>query len=251
MKLIDIHSHLESSRFKKDLEEVIEKAKKVGVKFIINSGTSPERNRETLELAKKHPIVRASFGIYPVGNFSKDIQAEIDWIRRNKGDCVSIGEIGLDFQEDKPENFDKQRDLFIKMLDLAIEIKKPVVIHSRGAESEALDILEKYAKRGLKVVMHCFCGRKSSIKRGIEAGFYFSVPPVIKRWENFKGLVEIVPLNKLLTETDAPYLAPNAKERNEPSNVLVTIGEIARIKKLTEEEVAKQIWENANNVFDL
>ncbi len=250
MNLIDIHAHLEHEKFKNDLDKVISQAKNAGVKMIINSGVNKKTNREALGLAEKYDIVKASFGMYPVGNSFRDADEEIEWIEEHKNDCVAVGEIGLDFQEDREKNFGKQKILFRKMLNLAVRINKPVVIHSRGAEKEAVEILEKYKDR-LKIIMHCFCGKKSLIKKCVGLGFYFSVPPAIKRWENFQTLVELVPLEQLLTETDSPYLSPVAGERNEPANVAITIKEIARIKSLSEGEVADGIFGNAGRVFDL
>ena len=139
--------------------------------------------------------------------------------------------------------------LFRKMLGLAEKIDKPVVIHSRKAELEAIEILEELKMK--KVIMHCFCGRKSLIKRCVENGWFFSVPAVIKRWDNFRMLVEVVPLGQLLTETDAPLLSPVVGTRNEPVNVAVTIKEIARIKGLSEEKVTEQIFKNAVELFGL
>ena len=98
------------------------------------------------------------------------------------------------------------------------------------------------------VVMHCFCGRKGLIKRGVENGWFFSVPPAVVRWESFKMLVEMVPVEQLLTETDSPYLSPVAGERNEPANVGVTVKEIARIKGISVKEVGERIWENAGKL---
>jgi len=122
---------------------------------------------------------------------------------------------------------------------------------SRESEDKACSAKSCKSSKTSAVIMHCFNGKKSLIKRGIENGWYFSVPPVITRLDHFKMLVELVPLEQLLTETDAPYLSPVAGERNEPANVAVTIKEIARIKKLSEDKVAEQIFNNAKNLFGL
>jgi len=245
MKLVDVHCHLESSRFKEDLDEVIERFNEAGGKFVINSGTDPERNRATLKLSEKYDVVKCSFGMYPVGDYN-DVDGELAWIEEHADACVAIGEIGLDFDKGNSDA-EKQEKLFRKMLGLAKKLDKTVVIHSRAAELEAIEILEEM--RMGKVVMHCFCGEKSLIKRCVDNGWSFSVPPVIKRWDNFKMLVEVVPLEQLLTETDAPFLGAVAKERNEPANVVVTIREIARVKGLKEDEVADKIFENAKVLF--
>jgi len=249
MKLVDVHAHLESSQFDGDLDSVIDNFKKSGGEFIINSGTDPERNKKTLALSKKYDCVKCSFGMYPVGDY-RDIEGSIKWIKKNKDVCVAIGEIGLDYDnEERRSNAENQKKLFRKMLELAKKLDKTVIIHSRQAELEAIEILEE--ERVKNVVMHCFCGKRGLIKRCVENGWSFSVPPVIKRWNNFEMLVKIVPLGQLLTETDAPYLGPNSKERNEPKNVSVTIQEIARIKGVSEEGVAEQIFINAKKLFRL
>jgi TatD DNase family protein len=246
MKLIDVHAHLESERFHEDLDAVIKRAKDAGVKIIINSGTDSERNKECLELSKKYPLIKCAFGWYPVGNSPKDIDAEIKWIEENKEYCLCIGEIGLDFKEENNQAV-QQKEMFRKMLAFAKKINKPVVIHSRKAELETIEIIEDEKMKN--VIMHCFSGSKSLIKRAMANGWYFSVPAVITRLQHFQTLVSIVPIEQLLTETDAPYLSPVAGERSEPKDVATTIKEIAKIKGLTEEEVAKQIWENCERLF--
>ena len=143
-----------------------------------------------------------------------------------------------------------QIEVFEAAIKLAEEIKKPLVLHTRGGELEVIEILEKH-KPKVPIILHCFGGRKSLIKRAAENGYYFSVPAVIARLQHFQTLVETVDLKQLLTETDAPYLAPVAGERSEPKDVVVTIKEIARIKNLSDEEVAKKIWENYKEVFNL
>jgi TatD DNase family protein len=267
MKLIDIHAHLETKRFEKDLDEVIKRAEKKGVEIIINSGVNPTTNRKSLEFSKQYGIVRASFGLYPIDALAKeiengesnsflrslkefDIDEELNWIEKHKEDCVAIGEVGLDYNwPDFAEHKDKQKEVFEKLIVLAKKIDKVIVVHSRKAELDAVEILEKHEAK--KVVMHCFNGKKSLIKRCIENGWFFSVPPVITRLDHFKMLVELVPLEQLLTETDSPYLSPVAGERNEPANVSVTIEEIAKIKGISKEKVAEQIFNNAKCLFDI
>jgi TatD DNase family protein len=263
MNLIDIHAHLDTSQFKKDLAEVIARAREAGVKLIINSGVNQETNRVSLELAKKYDIIKLSFGIYPIDALARetgetgefkgsgfDVYKEIAWMEENKGECIAIGEIGLDFNhKDSSQHESEQRELFIKQIELAKRIDKPIIVHSRKAEAEVIEILKEHHVN--KVVLHCFCGGKKLIKEGIKLGFYFSVPPAIKRWENFKELVKLVPMTQLLTETDSPYLGQEAKMRNEPANVRVTIGEIAKIKNLNEEKVSEIIFNNAKILFDI
>jgi len=242
MRLVDVHAHLEHSRFEGDLDEVVGRFVEGGGVLIVESGVNPESNRKALELAGKYDVVKCSFGMYPIGDYD-DVDGELAWIEEHAGDCVAIGEIGLDFYNGR-DDAGKQEELFRKMLGLAKKLGKPVVVHSRAAEKEVIEILEE-----LDVVMHCFCGRKSLIKRGIDNGWFFSVPPVIMRWDNFKVLVSLVPIKQLLTETDAPYLAPVASDRNEPVNVLVTLKEIARIKGVSVEEVSSRVFGNFSLLF--
>ena len=269
MKLVDIHAHLEGPRFK-DLDKVILDARDAGVKTIIQSGVNPSTNRECLKIAKKYPeTIECSFGIYPIDALIKEVESgessdfqreieefnvgeELSWIEENKDLCVAIGEVGLDynwkdFQTDEMK--EKQKVVFRKVLNLAKKIDKPVIIHSRKAEEDAIEILEEIQSQ--KVVMHCFSGKKGLIKRGIANGYFFSVPPIITRLHHFENLVKLVPISQLLTETDSPYLAPVGGEINEPKNVSVTIKKIAEIKELSEDKVAKIVWENAVRVFGL
>ncbi len=264
MKLIDVHAHLDDSRFEKDLKEVVMNATNKEVKNIIVSGVNPETNRKILEICKEFKIVRASFGLYPIDALGErikrnldedtrpikpfDVDEELEWIKKHREDCVAIGEVGLDFKI-APDYKKEQIEIFEKILTFAKKLDKPVIIHSRNAELEAIEILEKFNIK--KVVMHCFSGKKSLIKRCVENGWFLSVPPVITRLDHFKTLVEIVPLENLLTETDSPYLSPVVGQRNEPANVAITIKEIAKIKDLGEEEVAEIIWKNAENLFKL
>ncbi|MCK4650378.1 TatD family hydrolase [Candidatus Pacearchaeota archaeon] len=269
MKLVDVHCHLDHARFEKDLDEVIERFEEEGGRYIVSSGVNPSTNRKNLEFAKKYDVVRASFGIYPTDalacelksgeaeGFLRDfehfsVDEELKWIEKHADDCVAVGEVGLDysFKDFQTEGMrEKQKEVFRKVLDLTKRIRKPVVIHSRKAELDAIEILEEMGME--KVVMHCFCGKKSLIRRCVENGWSFSVPPVIARLEHFKMLVDMVPLGQLLTETDAPYLSPVVGQRNESANVVVTIGIIAEIKGLSEDEVARNIFENAVKLFGL
>lgn len=265
MKLVDVHAHLEHPRFVEDLDFVVGKFKEKGGGMIVASGVNSETNRKILDLARRYDVVKVSFGLYPVDALAKevensneflreieefDVDEELAWIEKNKNKCVAIGEIGLDYnwkEFQSEEMREKQKEVFRKVLRLAKRLEKTVVVHSRKAEADAVEILEELEIK--KVVMHCFNGKKSLIRRGIENGWSFSVPSNVVRLEHFKMLVEIVPLGQLLTETDSPWLSPVAGERNEPANVLVTLREIGRIKGVSVEEVSERIWENAERLF--
>lgn len=266
MRYVDVHAHLDHSRFEKDLDKVISNAKDVGVEFIITSGVNPSTNKRVLEIADKYDCVKISFGMYPIDALAKEVESSsdflreveefdvdeaLDWIRQNKDKCVAIGECGLDYnwKEFQTEEIkEEQKKVFEKVIKLAEEIDKPLIVHTRKAEK---DVIEMLKNTKAKVVLHCFSGKKSLIKQGVELGFYFSVPPIITRLQHFQTLVSLVPLKQLLTETDAPWLSPVAGERNESSNVSISIKEISKIKQLDEEEVAKVIFNNAVDLFNL
>jgi TatD DNase family protein len=278
MKLVDVHAHLDHARFDKDLDKVVERFIEAGGEVLVSSGVNPKTNRKCLEFAKKYDVVRVAFGVYPTDalaaeaksgeadgfrgleefdtlsgheNLQAGIDEELEWIEEHRDDCVAVGEIGLDYnwKEFQTEEMrEKQKEIFRKCLKAAKKIDKCVVIHSRKAEADVIDILEE-EKMG-KVVMHCFNGKKALIRRCIENGWSFSVPAVITRLNHFEMLVGMVPLELLLTETDAPYLSPVVGTRNESANVLVTLKEIARIKGLDVEEVGEKIFENASRLLN-
>ena len=263
LKLVDIHCHLNQIHFEDKLDQVISNAKKVGVQAIVISGTNPLSNREVLELAKKDEILKVTLGLHPIDalglsegdtGISKpegkvNLEKEFKFIEENKDQILGIGEVGLDYHWDE-DHHEEQREVFRKVIRLAVKIKKPLIVHTWEAEEDCVNLLEEEAKGKVPVVLHCFTGRKSLITRAKELGYYFSVPPSMKRVGNFQTLVKKVDLKQLLTETDAPWQSPFKDQRNEPAFVLETIKEIAKIKKLTEEEVADQIWENYQELIN-
>jgi len=261
MLLVDVHAHLDHERFKKDLDDVIERAKQAGVKAIITSGVNSSTNRIILKIAEKYDIVKASFGLYPIDALAKELELtsgfvrdikpvdadeELEWIKKNKDKCIAIGECGLDYHWVTGKE-KEQKNVFQKIIEITEKINKPIIVHSRKAEPDAVEMLE--SSRLKKIVMHCFSAKKSLIKRAAENGWSFSVPPVITRLQHFQTLAEMVNINQLLTETDAPYLSPYPGERNEPAFVVETIKKIAEIKGMTEEDVASNIWMNYSNMF--
>jgi len=266
MKLVDVHTHLDSDRFDKDRDEIVKRAKAAGVMQIITSGVNPTTNREVLKLTKKYPdILKCSFGIYPIDGIANqldetakeddlryvekfDVDKELKWIEDHKDDCVAIGECGLDYKL-VPGTETLQKEVFQKVINLAKKLDKPIVTHSRKAELEVIEMLEKNDCK--KVYMHCFGGKKALVRRCVENGYFISVPAVITRLDHFKMVVKLTPLEQLITETDAPYLAPVAGERNESKNVIYAVKEIAKIKEMPEDKVAKQIFNNAKTLFNL
>ena len=259
--LVDVHCHLTHEAFKERLPEIITRAREKGVVAIIASGVNAPTNREVLELAKKYPdIIKCSLGLYPIDllglqpdeigltrQFEKfDLDKELNFIKQHKDEIVAIGEIGLDYHWDK-EHHEEQKNNFKDILEFAKKINKPIVIHSRNAESDCIDILEKSGIK--KVVLHMFEGRKHIIKKAINLGCSFSIPTNIMKSQHFQMLVEMAPLNKILTETDSPWISPIPGTINEPSNVAITLKKIAEIKGLDLKEAENIIYMNYKNLF--
>ncbi len=251
--LIDTHAHLDFPEFDRDRDEVVSRANKEGVGCIINVGSSLEGSKRSLELSRKYDCVYATAGIHPHEadkSGSKDEAALKELLRDDK--VVAVGEIGLDYFK----NFSKaqnQRRLFISLIKLAQESGLPLVVHSRNAEDDTLEILKEAMP--LKAVVHCFSGDGVFLKKCLDLGFFISFTCNItyKKADNLRELVRRVPLERLFLETDAPFLAPQEfrGKRNEPAYVKLLAAEIARLKGIGAEEVAGVTTENAKGFFKI
>jgi len=177
---------------------------------------------------------------------AEEVNAEIDIIRKYRGRITAIGEVGLDFSSDGIDK-EKQRVNFQKLIDLSLETKIPLIVHSRKAEKEVVEMLE--GNKAKKVVMHCFSGSMKLVKRIIENKWYLSIPASIKYNAHFQKLVEITPIENLLCETDSPFLHPDRKKNNEPALVAEAYKKIAEIKKLKLDKVEKVIEGNYRRLF--
>ncbi len=264
MILVDDHCHLMHAAYKNKLDEVIERAKKAGVKTIICSGVNVSTNREALEIGKQYaPLVRVSLGIYPVDALGLpqdvesglsvqkgpiDLDKEFEFIKAHKNDISAFGENGLDYHWIKePELQKKERENFARIIEFAEKLKKPMIVHTRKAEQDCIDMLTSSKLK--TVVLHCFEGRKSLIKRAADAGYIFSIPTSIARSQHFQVMAEMAPINQITTETDGPYLSPDGSFPNMPENVRVVIEKIAQIKKFEPEEVANNVWLNFQRIY--
>ena len=255
--LIDIHCHLDHPLFKDNTDIVVENARKAGLKVVLTAGINPETNRKTIELAEKFDIVKPALGIYTPETLQKeieegryslkpnnfDIDEEIEFIKKNK--ISAIGECGLDYS--KNENPEKQKDIFEKLISLAEKMNKPIVVHSRKAEQDCIDMLESSDIK--KVLLHCFSGKKRLVKKAADLGYYFSIPANVVRAHNFQIMVEEVDINQLFCETDSPYLSPFKERMNEPAFVVESYKKIAEIKNMELNEVINNIWANWQKVF--
>ena len=245
---IDIHCHIDIYD-DKTIEEIIKRARDAGVLIILNNGLNLEVNRTTLELSKKYLEVKAAIGIYPneAKDLSeKDIDEEIRFIEKNKDKIIGIGEVGIDLKES--DDIAGQKKVFEKFIRLSMKIDKPIIVHSRKAELECIEILEK--ENAKKVVMHCFSGSMKLVDRIIKNNWMLSIPTNVTFSEHFQKVVERTPIEQLFCETDSPFLHPEkGRHDNEPANVIMSYKKIAEIKNLSLEEVKKIIFENYTRIF--
>lgn len=253
MSFIDVHAHLDVFS-DEELKKILKNAQDNNVTIIVSAGVDHASNMKVLEISKKYPAIKACLGIYPPDALSNekgkkvevDIDKEIEFIEKNKSKIVAIGECGLDYSGEANKNL--QKNIFMKQVELAKKIGKPILVHSRKAEADVIDILE--ASKIKKVVLHCFCGKKNLIKRSAKLGYYFSIPTNIVRAQNFQEIVKEVSINQLLTETDTPYLSPFKDKQNEPAFVIESAKKIAEIKGFELKEVENNILMNYKILFE-
>lgn len=249
---IDVHCHLDKL-IEEDISaaQAIKNASKNGVKKMIVNGTDSQQNKIILELAEKHKEVLPALGIYPIDALKlseAEIDKEIEFIKENKKLISAIGEVGLDLKEEElHKTLDKQKIILKKFVNLAIKLNKPVIIHSRKAELHTIELLEELNTK--KVIMHCFSGKMSLVDRIVKNNWLLSIPANSHYAQQFQDVIKRVPILNLLCETDTPYLHPLKEWPNEPANVIYSYKKIAEIKKISLEEVEKQIENNFNQLF--
>ncbi len=256
----DCHCHLDHQSYKLDLDKVVENCRKNDV-TVISAGVNKESNRRVLEIASKYPdVVKAALGIYPFDAIGLqtderysgkiptkfDVDKELDFINENKDRIIAISEVGLD--KSVPDNqIEKQKENFMKVVELSEKIRKPLIVHSRKAELECIEMLESCKHKN--IVMHFFSGNMKLVKRVEDNGWMFSIPCVIDRLQHFQLLVGRVNINQLLTETDSPYAPPKDFDKNEPMFVMKTVKLISEIKKINEQEARKNLFMNFQKIF--
>lgn len=255
MMLIDSHAHLEMPEFKRDLEEVIHRAKNAGVKYIFTVGTEKRDWDQTLKISHRYSFLYAILGIHPHHAMKVDLETYSILRTLCKDDKVKgVGEIGLDFFRNlSPKEVQLRR--FREQIGLAKELGLPIVVHDREAHKETIEILRDEKAEACGGIIHCFSGNYEMAKACIELGFYISIPGSItfKNAEGLREIVKEIPLDWLLVETDAPFLAPEPfrGKRNEPAFVQFTAQKISEVKKIPFERVAEATSENALKVFKI
>ena len=253
--LIDSHAHLDMEDFENDLQEVLDRALKGGITKIITIGIDLSSSLKSLELANRYDFIFSSLGYHPHNSDIMDADS-LNTLSRLVSDpkIVAWGEIGLDFYR-RYSHPDRQVEVFEQQLDMAVQFNLPVIIHSRQADHEVLDILKKRMHGKHRGVIHCFSGNYDLAMELIDMGYYISIPGTV----TYKNALQVhdvasrIPLERMLIETDAPFLAPVPKrgKRNEPLFVTYTAQKIAQLRDIDFKEVAVNTSRNAELLFSL
>ncbi len=246
--LVDIHAHLAAKEFEKDLDELIERAKKAGVAFIVSNGIARE-NVQTLEIAEKYDIVKATLGLDPIeAEKLRDerIDETISLIEKNKDKIAGIGEVGLEGKYPSP-NVKRQKEVFQRMIELSEKAKLPLIIHSRMMEQQAFEMVQ--SSNAKNAVFHCFSGRLSLAKKIAEAGHFVSITTNVVRDTGNQEIAKQVDINSLVTETDSPFLSPFPGKRNEPAFVEEAVRKIAELKHMKLEDAERAILANSKSII--
>lgn len=256
--LIDTHAHLDDERFAADLPEVLDRARAAGVRHTIIIGIDRESNRAAVELTANHPELFAAVGIHPnnVAAATAEDFAEMEHLATTGAKVVAIGESGLDRYRDRTP-FEMQEAAFIRHLALARRVNKPCTIHCRDADADVVRVLRAdiAASGPVKLVTHSFCGDAATAAACVEMGLYFSFSGMLtfKANDALRAVAKEIPLDRLLVETDCPYLAPQAVrgKRNEPAFVAHTAAVLAQVKSVSVEEIGEITTRNAVTLFGL
>lgn len=263
MEFFDSHAHLDDERFDEDRKEIIREIKKAGITKFVSAGYSLEGSQKGVELSKKYDYIYTTCGISPndIPQTEEELWKDIEKIRllveQNIEDkkIVAIGEIGLDYHWEKDEERrELQRKAFIKQIEMANIFNLPIVIHTREAVMDTIEILKKH-KVNKTGVFHCCPLNRELVKEALKLGFYisFAGPVTFKNSKNANEIIEMVPNDKMLIETDSPYLAPEPVRgtRNDPRNVRHIAQKIAEVKEIPLEEIAKITYENTSRIFGI
>ena len=254
--IFETHAHYDDSKFDEDREELLKKVHDSGVSPIINVGASIESTKTTLELAKTHDYIYAAVGVHPsdISGLNED---SFEWLREQTAYArtVAIGEIGLDYYWDKePKVQEAQRYWFGRQLDLAKETGLPVIIHSRDAAEDTIQVMKEHKAQEIPGVIHCYSYSKELAGEFVKMGYFIGVGGVVtfKNARKLVETVEVIPMEHILLETDCPYMAPEPHRgtRNDSSNIPFVIEKIAQIKGISPAEVERITEENAYRLFN-
>ena len=252
--MIDSHCHLDQEPLFSDLNSVIERSKLVGIQKILTICTTVDSFKTIKEILNRDEIIYGTFGIHP--HEVKNNKISLDYILKeiveNKK-IIGVGETGLDFHYNNSEK-SEQIDSFNKHIQASLQLDIPLIVHSRNAEKETFEILKNYENDKLKILMHCFTGSKEFAKKLLDLNAYFSASGIItfKNSTNLQDTFESIPLDRLLIETDSPFLSPEPKrgKKNEPSFIKFTAEKLAQIKKIPSKELIDLTTKNFNKLFN-
>ena len=250
--IIDTHTHLDNEKYYEDLDEVIKRAKENNVQKFIIPAANPKDIKRAVEISEKYEDVYFAVGVHPLDILNFDYPYLLDYINHPK--CVAVGEIGLDYHYTK-DTKDYQIELFQEQLDIAIQYNKPVIIHIREANKDSYEILDRYIKQypNFRGVLHCFNADSQFLN--FSDNFYYGIGGVLT-FKNARKLVEVfpkIPKNRVIIETDSPYLTPHPYrgKRNEPSYTTLVRDKIADLWNVSKEEVEEITTQNAKELFNI
>lgn len=252
--IFDTHAHYDSDAFDEDRDEVLKQIRESGVAFVLNCSSDYASIEKTNNLTKEYDFIYGALGIHPsdANDFNNDVKSEIiEYVKANKK-ILAIGEIGLDYYWEENPLKDVQRDVFRKQMNLAKELNLPVVIHDRDAHGDTLQIMKEFPC--VKGIVHCFSGSLEFAKECVKLGYYIGITGVVT-FKNANKIVEVVkgiPLEKLLVETDCPYMAPvpNRGKRNKSDYISHIIQQIAQIKEISPKQANMEVNNNFMRLID-
>jgi TatD DNase family protein len=263
MGLFDVHAHLTHPKLAPRVDEVLENARRAGVTTILSNGLNPADNEAVRQLAARAPIVKPCFGFYPVDTVLLEMERlgidypreapavppeeGIAWVRAHVEEALAVGEIGLDGYWVPEALWAEQERVFRALVAIALEADKPIIVHTRKRERRVLEILDEMGAE--RVDWHCFGGKVSLARQIAERGHYLSIPANARRHEAFTRMLETLPRDRVLLETDCPYLGPEAGVDNEPANVRTTLAYAAELWKQPEEAVLARMSESFEALF--
>ena len=253
--IFDTHAHYDDEAFQEDRDELLNSLSTHGIEAVVNVGASIQTTKNTLELMKKYPFVYGAVGVHP--SETEELNDNLmDWLKHVSGEkkVVAIGEIGLDYYWKEPDP-EIQKHWFVRQLQLAREVKLPVIIHSRDAAQDTLDIMKAEKAGEIGGVIHCFSYGIEMAREYLNMGLYLGIGGVVtfNNGRKLKEVVEYMPLDRIVLETDCPYLSPvpNRGKRNSSLNLLYVAEAISQIKGISPEEVIKITNQNARNLYRL
>lgn len=253
--IFDTHAHYDDEAFDEDRDALLAELPENGIARVVNVGASLASCGRTIELMNRYDYIYGAIGVHPSETAELNDEA-FEWLRQQcqLEKCVAVGEIGLDYYWDEPDR-ELQREWFRRQLNLARELAKPVIIHSRDAAKDTVDLMTEEHAEEIGGVIHCYSYTKETAEVFLKMGFYFGIGGVLtfKNAKKLKEAVAYIPLDRIVLETDCPYLAPepNRGKRNSSLNIPYVVKALAEIKGVEEETVRKAAWENAHKMYRL